>query len=102
MYKLVRYYRGEYSRISLDKKEILLKCFEEDKIMAEGARIASIKENRASNLDVLVTKMLGGKRKFILNEKILQKIEKLIEDNACITLKSIQQTVFKTVLEYYN
>jgi len=79
----------------------LLKCFEEGKTIAEGARIASIKENTAksivnkykSNLDVLVTKMRGGKRIFILNKKILQN---LIEDNVCITLKGIQQTVFET------
>ena len=58
-------YRGEYS---LDKKEILLKCFEEGKTIVECARIASIKENTSksivskykSNLDVLLTKMLGG------------------------------------------
>jgi len=87
----------EYSKTSYDKKEILIKCYEEGKSVVESSEIAGINRNTAMSIiksykkdGCIILKMnRGGKRKSKLSSDILNEVEKLVEANPCITLKKI-------------
>lgn len=95
-----------YSKISSDKKNILIKCFESGETIRKSSEIAGININTAKyiicqykkNNGELLEKKRGGKRNFKLNDDVLKKIEEMVEENPCITLKNIS----KEILERYN
>lgn len=91
----------KYSDISLDKKEILIKCYQDGETIAEAAKIAGIKNNSAKSIinrykkndGVLVEKPRGGRRNGKFNTTLLNKIEQLVEENPSITLKKIREMI---------
>lgn len=96
--------RPAYSRISLDKKNVLIKCYEDGNTINKSAEIAGINQNSAKyiikqynkNGGVLIEKKRGGKRSVKLNAVILNKIQQIVEENPCITLKNIREKISET------
>ncbi|XP_037808318.1 uncharacterized protein LOC119601452 [Lucilia sericata] len=97
--------RGKYNNISSDKKDILIKFYEEGKTITESAEIAGINKNTATSIinrykkdGYVAVKKRGGRRHSKLNTEILNKIEEIIERNSSITLKGIREKI----LEIHN
>lgn len=93
--------RPKYNKTSVDKKEILIKCYEDGESIADSAKIAGVNKKTASSIicrykkdgNIIVNQNRGGKRNFKLNNNILEKIEKLVEENPCIKLKNISEKI---------
>lgn len=93
--------RSKYNQICLERKKILINSYKNGKTIHESAINAEINENTAKSIiykfkkdnDILVASSRGGKRNFKINNIILDKIEKIVEENPCITLKMIQSKI---------
>nr|XP_019569667.1 PREDICTED: uncharacterized protein LOC109435920 isoform X2 [Rhinolophus sinicus] len=93
-----------YNRISHDKISVLIKCYGDGRTVNESAEIAGINRNTAKSIinqynkngGVLLEKKRGGKRTMKLNASLLNKIEQIIEENPCITLKGIRDKVLES------
>ena len=111
MFKLIKYQKSDllilkmnksknskYNSISSDKKYILINCYKNGKTIKESAGISGININTAKSIltqcskndGVFVQKKRGGKRRTKITENILKKIEQAVEENPCVTLKTIR------------
>lgn len=93
-----------YNRISCDKKNILINCYNDGKTINESAEIAGINKNTAKSIikqynkngGMLLKKRRGGNRSIKLTEVILNKIEQIVEENPSITLTKIREKILES------
>jgi len=92
---------SKYCHVSLDKKEIFLKCYGEGHTIAKSCDIAGINLNTGKSMlrlyqkdgSMIVKRNRGGRRQSKLTDNIVKQIEELIERNPCITLKKIASKI---------
>ena len=98
-----RSHREVYSNTSEDKKQILIKCYEEGNTIIEASEIAGIKINTAKSIInrykkdgcIILNRNRNGKRKVKLSEEIIKKIEEMVKENPSITLKNIKVKIIE-------